>query len=77
MEIKFLETAGSDDFHQDLIDIINVTYFNVYDFMYELCHCENELCLKRNDKDGFLFCSVSNIDLKNEIITISWVGVGG
>lgn len=77
MEIKFSKTAGSEDFHQELIDVVSITYLTLNDLIQDLCINNNEFCLKRTNKDGFLYCSIQMLDLRNEIVTLDWVGVGG
>lgn len=77
MEIKFTKTAGSDDFHQDLVDILSIKYQTIGILLFEIIENGTDLFVNRSDKDGVILFSISIIDLKNEIITIDWVGIGG
>lgn len=75
MEFKILKTAGSDDFHQELIDCLNKNYQDLEVFIDDLLRNGKELSVKRQLKDGFFTFSVSIIDVNNEIATINWIGV--
>ena len=76
MEFKILKTSGNDDFHQELIDCLNKNYQDLEVFIDDLLQNGKELNVKRQLKDGCFTISVSIIDIKNEIATINWIGVG-
>ena len=76
MEFKILKTAGSDDFHQELIDCLNKKYQDLDVFIYDLLLNGKDLHILRQLKDGCFTISVSIIDINNEIATINWIGVG-
>lgn len=75
MEFKFTKEAGSDDFHQELIDCLNKNYQDLEVFIDDLLRNGKELNVKRQVKDGYFTISVSIIDINNEIATINWIGV--
>lgn len=77
MEFKFTKEAGSDDFHQELIDCLNKNYQDLEVFIDDLLRNGKELHILRQLKEGCFSITVSVIDVNNEIITINWVGVGG
>lgn len=76
MEFKILKSAGSDDFHQELIDCLNQKYQDLEVFINDLLRNCKELNIKRLYRDGFFTISVSIIDINNEVATIDWIGIG-
>ena len=77
MEFKFTKTAGSDDFHQELTDILMSKYLSVDYLLDDILLKGREMNALREKKRVVFSFTVEKIDLLNEIIFIDWVGVGG
>lgn len=77
MEFKFTKTAGSDDFHQELTDVLMSKYLSVDYLLDDILLKGRELNAFREKKEGCFSFTVEKIDLLNEIIFIDWVGIGG
>lgn len=76
MEFKFTKTAGSDDFHQELTDILMIRYAGIDYLLEEILSKGKELNVLREKKGGCFTFTVEKIDLNNEIIFIDWVVIG-
>ena len=76
MDIRFSKSAGSDDFHQEIIDEMNKIYQDFSSLVVEVGQNGSELSFKRSIKHGSFTVNISVIDLKNELIFIDFVGIG-
>ena len=76
MEFIFTKDAGSEDFQQEVIDILNVKYQDFDTFLFDIITFKNEINIKRDEKEGNFTISISKIDYRNEVFYIDWLGIG-
>ena len=76
MEFIFTKDAGSEDFQQEIIDILNVKYHDFDNFLFDIITFQNEIHLSREKKEGSFSISISKIDYRNEVFYIDWLGIG-
>ena len=76
MKFIFEKCAGSNDFQQECLDVLNKKYIDFDVFLYDFLQSNREIYVLREVKSGCFTISLSKIDVKNEVIYIDFLGVG-
>lgn len=77
MKYIFTENAGNKDFQEELVELLNEKYHSIVDFFKDLKLNNNEMYVERHNKDSIILFSVSIIDVKNMIIYVDCISIGG